>query len=71
MHLEIAQGTFADSKNVRRAPRKKAPFGIDRVGKSFRNEIMPGNFTFRAREFEQMEPELSCKPDADLEWFAY
>jgi glycyl-tRNA synthetase len=58
-------------KNVQRTSRKKIPFGIAQIGKSFRNEITPGNFTFRTREFEQMELEFFCEPDTDLEWFAY
>ncbi|MBQ1291895.1 MAG: glycine--tRNA ligase [Lachnospiraceae bacterium] len=68
---ETAQGIFVNFKNVQRTSRKKLPFGICQVGKSFRNEITPGNFTFRTREFEQMEMEFFCKPDTDLEWFAY
>ncbi len=68
---ETAQGIFVNFKNVQRTSRKKIPFGIGQVGKSFRNEITPGNFTFRTREFEQMELEFFCKPDTDLEWFAY
>ncbi|MDO4207700.1 MAG: glycine--tRNA ligase, partial [Lachnospiraceae bacterium] len=68
---ETAQGIFVNFKNVQRASRKKVPFGICQVGKSFRNEITPGNFTFRTREFEQMELEFFCKPDTDLEWFEY
>ncbi len=68
---ETAQGIFVNFKNVQRTSRKKVPFGIGQVGKSFRNEITPGNFTFRTREFEQMELEFFCKPDTDLEWFAY
>jgi len=68
---ETAQGIFANFKNVQRTSRKKVPFGIGQIGKSFRNEITPGNFTFRTREFEQMELEFFCKPDTDLEWFAY
>ena len=68
---ETAQGIFVNFKNVQRAARKKIPFGIAQVGKSFRNEITPGNFTFRTREFEQMELEFFCKPGTDLEWFAY
>ena len=68
---ETAQGIFADFKNVQRTSRKKVPFGIGQIGKSFRNEITPGNFIFRVREFEQMELEFFCKPDTDLEWFAY
>ena len=68
---ETAQGIFVNFKNVQRTSRKKVPFGIAQVGKSFRNEITPGNFTFRTREFEQMELEFFCKPATDLEWFAY
>ena len=68
---ETAQGIFVNFKNVQRTTRKKVPFGIGQVGKSFRNEITPGNFTFRTREFEQMELEFFCKPGTDLEWFAY
>ena len=68
---ETAQGIFVNFKNVQRTSRKKIPFGIGQVGKSFRNEITPGNFTFRTREFEQMELEFFCKPGTDLDWFAY
>ena len=68
---ETAQGIFVNFKNVQRTSRKKIPFGICQIGKSFRNEITPGNFTFRTREFEQMELEFFCEPDTDLEWFAY
>lgn len=68
---ETAQGIFVNFKNVQRSSRKKVPFGIAQIGKSFRNEITPGNFTFRTREFEQMELEFFCAPDTDLEWFAY
>lgn len=68
---ETAQGIFVNFKNVQRTSRKKIPFGIGQVGKAFRNEITPGNFTFRTREFEQMELEFFCEPDTDLEWFAY
>ena len=68
---ETAQGIFVNFKNVQRTSRKKLPFGIGQIGKSFRNEITPGNFTFRTREFEQMELEFFCKPDTDLEWFQY
>jgi glycyl-tRNA synthetase len=68
---ETAQGIFVNFKNVQRTTRKKLPFGIAQVGKSFRNEITPGNFTFRTREFEQMELEFFCAPDTDLEWFEY
>ncbi|MFO7637473.1 MAG: glycine--tRNA ligase, partial [Clostridia bacterium] len=68
---ETAQGIFVNFKNVQRTTRKKIPFGIGQIGKSFRNEITPGNFIFRTREFEQMELEFFCKPGTDLEWFAY
>ncbi len=68
---ETAQGIFVNFKNVQRTTRKKIPFGIAQIGKSFRNEITPGNFTFRTREFEQMELEFFCKPGEDLEWFKY
>ncbi|WP_035292658.1 glycine--tRNA ligase [Clostridium sp. KNHs214] len=68
---ETAQGIFVNFKNVQRSSRKKVPFGIAQIGKSFRNEITPGNFTFRTREFEQMELEFFCKPGTDLEWFKY
>ena len=68
---ETAQGIFVNFKNVQRTTRKKVPFGIGQVGKSFRNEITPGNFIFRTREFEQMELEFFCKPGEDLEWFKY
>ena len=68
---ETAQGIFVNFKNVQRTAHKKLPFGIGQIGKSFRNEITPGNFTFRTREFEQMELEFFCKPGTDLEWFAY
>ena len=68
---ETAQGIFVNFPSVQRTTRKKLPFGIAQVGKSFRNEITPGNFTFRTREFEQMELEFFCKPDTDLEWFQY
>ncbi|MCL1809473.1 MAG: glycine--tRNA ligase [Clostridiales bacterium] len=68
---ETAQGIFVNFKNVQRTSRRKVPFGIAQVGKAFRNEITPGNFTFRTREFEQMELEFFCKPGTDLEWFAY
>lgn len=68
---ETAQGIFVNFKNVQRTTRKKVPFGIAQVGKAFRNEITPGNFTFRTREFEQMELEFFCKPGTDLEWHAY
>ena len=68
---ETAQGIFVNFKNVARTTRKKMPFGIGQIGKSFRNEITPGNFTFRTREFEQMELEFFCKPGTDMEWFLY
>ncbi|MDR2771609.1 MAG: glycine--tRNA ligase [Clostridiales Family XIII bacterium] len=68
---ETAQGIFVNFKNVQRTSRRKIPFGIAQIGKSFRNEITPGNFIFRIREFEQMELEFFCKPGTDLEWFAY
>ncbi|MFC4812338.1 glycine--tRNA ligase [Paenibacillus sp. GCM10023250] len=68
---ETAQGIFVNFKHVQRAMRRKLPFGIGQIGKSFRNEITPGNFTFRTREFEQMELEFFCKPGEDLEWFRY
>ena len=68
---ETAQGIFVNFKNVQRTSRKKLPFGIGQIGKSFRNEITPGNFTFRTREFEQMELEFFCKPGTDLDWFEY
>lgn len=68
---ETAQGIFVNFKNVCRTTRRKVPFGIGQIGKAFRNEITPGNFIFRQREFEQMELEFFCKPDTDLEWFAY
>ncbi|MBP5289192.1 MAG: glycine--tRNA ligase [Clostridia bacterium] len=68
---ETAQGIFTNFVNVQRTSRKKIPFGIGQIGKSFRNEITPGNFIFRVREFEQMELEFFCKPGTDLEWFDY
>ena len=68
---ETAQGIFVDFKNVMRTTRKKIPMGIAQIGKAFRNEITPGNFTFRTREFEQMELEFFCKPGTDLAWFEY
>ncbi len=68
---ETAQGIFTNFVNVQRTTRKKIPFGIAQIGKSFRNEITPGNFIFRVREFEQMELEFFCKPGTDLEWFSY
>ncbi|WP_020223172.1 glycine--tRNA ligase [Holdemania massiliensis] len=68
---ETAQGMFVNFKNVQRSMRRKMPFGIGQIGKSFRNEITPGNFIFRTREFEQMEMEFFCKPGEDLEWYEY
>ena len=68
---ETAQGIFVNFKNVERSMRLKLPFGIAQTGKAFRNEITPGNFIFRTREFEQMELEFFCKPNTDLEWFGY
>lgn len=68
---ETAQGIFVNFKNVQRTSRKKMPFGIGQIGKSFRNEITPGNFTFRTREFEQMELEFFCEPGTDMDWFYY
>ena len=68
---ETAQGIFVDFKNVLRTSRKKLPMGIAQIGKAFRNEITPGNFIFRTREFEQMEMEFFCKPGTDIEWFNY
>lgn len=68
---ETAQGIFVNFKNIQRTSRKKVPFGVGQIGKSFRNEITPGNFTFRTREFEQMELEFFCKPGTDIEWFNY
>ncbi|SCX93532.1 glycine--tRNA ligase [Alkaliphilus peptidifermentans] len=68
---ETAQGIFVNFKSIQRSSRKKVPFGIGQIGKSFRNEITPGNFIFRTREFEQMELEFFCKPGEDLEWFSY
>jgi len=68
---ETAQGIFVNFKNVQRTSRKKIPFGIGQIGKSFRNEITPGKFIFRTREFEQMELQFFCEPGTDLEWFAY
>ena len=68
---ETAQGIFTNFVNVQRTTRRKVPFGIGQIGKSFRNEITPGNFIFRVREFEQMELEFFCKPGTDLEWFSY
>ncbi|MBR6558737.1 MAG: glycine--tRNA ligase [Clostridia bacterium] len=68
---ETAQGIFVNFKNIARTSRKKLPFGVAQIGKAFRNEITPGNFIFRTREFEQMELEFFCRPGTDLEWFAY
>lgn len=68
---ETAQGIFTNFKNIQRTSRKKIPFGIGQIGKSFRNEITPGNFIFRTREFEQAELEFFCKPGTDLDWFAF
>ncbi len=68
---ETAQGIFVNFKNIERSMRAKIPFGIGQIGKAFRNEITPGNFIFRVREFEQMELEFFCKPDTDLEWFNF
>ncbi|MBQ7045289.1 MAG: glycine--tRNA ligase [Clostridia bacterium] len=68
---ETAQGIFVNFANIQRTTRRKVPFGVCQIGKSFRNEITPGNFIFRTREFEQMELEFFCKPGTDLEWFAY
>ena len=68
---ETAQGIFVNFLNIQRTTRRKIPFGVAQVGKSFRNEITPGNFIFRIREFEQMELEFFCKPDTDLDWFQY
>ncbi|HIW73278.1 MAG TPA: glycine--tRNA ligase [Firmicutes bacterium] len=68
---ETAQGIFVNFQNIQRSTRRKIPFGVAQVGKSFRNEITPGNFTFRTREFEQMELEFFCKPGTDLDWFGY
>ncbi len=68
---ETAQGIFVNFNNIQRTTRKKVPFGVGQIGKSFRNEITPGNFIFRVREFEQMELEFFCKPGTDLEWFQY
>ena len=71
MRPETAQGIFVNFKNIQRTTRRKIPFGVCQIGKSFRNEITPGNFIFRTREFEQMELEFFCKPGTDLEWFDY
>ncbi len=68
---ETAQGMFVNFKNIQRTTRKKIPFGVGQIGKSFRNEITPGNFTFRTREFEQMELEFFCSPGEDLKWYEY
>ena len=68
---ETAQGIFVNIRNIQRTTRRKIPFGVCQIGKAFRNEITPGNFTFRTREFEQMELEFFCEPGTDLEWFAY
>lgn len=68
---ETAQGIFVNFKNIQRTTRKKIPFGVGQIGKSFRNEITPGNFIFRIREFEQMELEFFCKPGEDLKWYDY
>ncbi|MBQ3127787.1 MAG: glycine--tRNA ligase [Clostridia bacterium] len=68
---ETAQGIFVNFQNVQRTTRRKVPFGVCQIGKSFRNEITPGNFIFRTREFEQMELEFFCKPGTELEWFSY
>ena len=71
MRPETAQGIFVNFKNLQRTTRRKVPFGVCQIGKSFRNEITPGNFTFRTREFEQMELEFFCKPGEDLQWFEF
>ncbi|MCL1832097.1 MAG: glycine--tRNA ligase [Oscillospiraceae bacterium] len=68
---ETAQGIFVNFANIQRTSRRKIPFGVAQIGKSFRNEVTPGKFIFRVREFEQMELEFFCKPDTDLEWFSY
>ena len=68
---ETAQGIFVNFANIQRTTRRKLPFGVAQIGKSFRNEITPGNFVFRTREFEQMELEFFCKPGTDLDWFYY
>ena len=68
---ETAQGIFVNFRNIARTTRRKLPFGVGQIGKAFRNEITPGNFIFRTREFEQMELEFFCQPGTDLEWFAY
>ena len=71
LRLETAQGIFVNFANIQRTTRRKMPFGVAQIGKSFRNEITPGNFVFRTREFEQMELEFFCKPGSDLDWFYY
>ena len=71
LRAETAQGIFVNFPNILRTTRRKIPFGVCQIGKSFRNEITPGNFTFRTREFEQMELEFFCKPGTELEWFSY
>lgn len=71
MRPETAQGIFVDFKNIQRTTRRKLPFGVCQIGKSFRNEITPGNFIYRTREFEQMELEFFCEPGTDLEWFSF
>ena len=71
LRTETSQGIFVNFQNIHRTTRKKLPFGVCQIGKSFRNEITPGNFTFRTREFEQMELEFFCEPGSDLEWFTY
>lgn len=71
MRPETAQGIFVNFQNIQRSTRRKLPFGVAQIGKSFRNEITPGNFIFRTREFEQMELEFFCKPGTDLEWFSF
>jgi len=68
---ETAQGIFVNFKNIQRTTRRKLPFGVCQIGKAFRNEITPGNFIFRIREFEQMELEFFCKPGTDMDWFQY
>ena len=68
---ETAQGIFINFKNIQRTTRKKIPFGVGQIGKSFRNEITPGNFIFRTREFEQMELEFFCEPNTEITWFDY
>jgi glycyl-tRNA synthetase len=68
---ETCQGIFVNFKNVQRTTRKRLPFGIGQIGKSFRNEITPGNFIFRTREFEQMELEFFCRPEEEMQWFSY